>query len=469
MTADSDFVIVANRLPVDAVAGTDGEWVFQPSPGGLVTALRPVMADRGGVWVGWSGNAGTAPAPFHADGMRLHPVALSADDVVEFYEGQSNATIWPLYHDAVEQPTFHRHWREAYRRVNARYARAAADVAAPGATVWVHDYQLQLVPAMLRELRPDLRIGFFLHIPFPPAELFTRMPLREEIMRGLLGADVIGFQAPGGARNFLTLTERLLGLRPQAQQIHHQGRTITVGAFPISIDVAEIGRLAATPTALERARELRQQLGNPRTLMLGVDRLDYTKGILHRLDAYGELLAEGRLDATDTVLVQVATPSRQRVDGYRRLRADVERAVGRINGDHARIGQAVVHYLHRSYLREELVALYLAADVMVVTPLRDGMNLVAKEYVAARTDGAGALVLSEFTGAAAGLPGAHLVNPYDTDALKDTMLRAATEASPGRAVRMASMRHALHANTVADWSQSFLAALSSRPLTRVAA
>jgi trehalose 6-phosphate synthase len=453
------FLVVANRLPVDEFTDEDGNRGWSRSPGGLVSALQPTVRSRGGGWIGWAGGTGQAPEPFFLDGMWLHPVPLSAQELDYYYEGESNATIWPLYHDAVETPEFHRHWRQAYHKVNQRFAEAAAALAAPGAVVWVHDYQLQLVPAMLRQLRPDLRIGFFLHIPFPPVELFMQLPWRTQLMEGLLGADLVGFQRPGGAENFLRLTRTLLGLDPEADHVVVDGRTVTAEAFPISIDVHEMEQLAADPHIQQRAKQLCEELGGHRRLLLGVDRLDYTKGIEHRLKAYRELLAEGRLANREVALVQVATPSRLRVAQYRQLRERVEREVGRINGEYGEVGLAPVHYLFRSYDREELLALYLAADVMLVTPLRDGMNLVAKEYVAARTDNGGALVLSEFTGAAAELPEAFLVNPHDVDGLKEAFMAALEAGSDERGDRMRRMRAHVVAHDVTRWATAFLAAI----------
>jgi trehalose 6-phosphate synthase len=456
------FVVVANRLPVDEVITEQGrEW--RRSPGGLVTAVRPILAGTAeqGTWVGWAGTTGEAPDPFVVDGIRVHPVPLSAVELENYYEGQCNATIWPLYHDAVETPVYHRHWQEAYRAVNLRFAEAADRVAAPGATVWVQDYQLQLVPAMLRARRPDLRIGFFLHIPFPPIELFMQLPQRDEVIRGLLGADLVGFQTPLGAQNFLRLARSRLGLRRRATSIEIDGRWVRVGSFPVSIDVAEIESLVAAPDVLVRADEIRGELGRPKTVILGVDRLDYTKGIQHRLNAYHELLIEGRLDAIDTVLVQVATPSRERVEHYARLRDNVERDVGHINGEFGRVGAPAVHYLHQSYDREELAALYRAADVMAVTPLRDGMNLVAKEYVAARTDLGGTLVLSEFAGAARELRQSYLCNPHDINSIKDALFRAARAERGEAARRMQAMRRYLRDHDGRQWAYSFLTALES--------
>jgi trehalose 6-phosphate synthase len=465
MTAHSSFVVVANRLPVDEVpeeerAGGHQRW--RRSPGGLVTALHPVLVEQNGSWVGWAGSAGPAPQPFSVDGIHLHPVGLSADEVARYYEGMSNSTIWPLYHDAVEPPVFKRRWASAYRDVNARFAEAAAAIAAPDATVWIQDYQLQLVPVMLRAVRPDLKIGFFLHIPFPPVELFMQLPQRAEILRGLLGADLVGFQQRLGAQNFARLAHHILGCSVSAGGvIEHDGRRVKAAAYPISIDVSEIDRLIADPLVAERASQIRTELGEPKTVILGVDRLDYTKGIEHRLKAYRELLSEGRLSVPETVMVQVATPSRERIEHYQALRVKVEREVGRINGDYGRVGVPAVHYLHQSYSRSELAALYRAADVMMVTPLRDGMNLVAKEYVAARADAGGALVLSEFAGAASELRQAFLCNPHDLDAVKDSLLHAVNVDPDEARRRMSTMQRHIRRHDVAHWARSFLSELGS--------
>ncbi len=458
MTQCSSFVVVANRLPVDEVTTPEGR-SWRRSPGGLVTALHPVLAGQHGTWVGWAGGVGDGPEPFELDDIRLHPVPLTAADLENYYEGQSNACIWPLYHDAVETPVYRRRWREAYRTVNARFAEAAAEVAAPGATVWVQDYQLQLVPAMLRERRPDLRIGFFLHIPFPPIELFMQMPLRAEVLRGLLGADLVGFQQRLAAQNFVRLAHHLLGLHYEGSTIEVDGRSVKAAAFPISIDVSEMQAMAASPSVRARAKQIRAELGDPQTILLGVDRLDYTKGIELRLKAFRELLAEGRLTVPETVMVQVATPSRERVEHYQTLRVKVEREVGRINGEFARVGVPAVHYLHQSYSRDELAALYCAADVMMVTPLRDGMNLVAKEYVAARADSGGALVLSEFAGAATELRQAFLCNPHDPDGVKDALMRAVQVDQVEAERRMRIMQRHLRSHDVRHWAKAFLTAL----------
>ncbi|MDQ3732512.1 MAG: trehalose-6-phosphate synthase [Actinomycetota bacterium] len=461
-TDGSDVVIVANRLPVDQVTEADGSTSWQRSPGGLVTALEPFIRRRQGAWVGWSGAAGEAPEPFEDDGIRLLPVPLTADEIRRYYEGFSNASLWPLYHDAVERPQYHRSWWDCYISVNERFATNAAEVAGRNGVVWVHDYQLQLVPQMLRELRPDLRIGFFLHIPFPPQELFMQLPGRRRVVEGLLGADLIGFQRPQGASNFLQLARNLCDLKPSKGTVTVEGRTVRARAFPISIDAKSYDELANSAEVGERAMEIRKELGDPERIILGVDRLDYTKGIGVRLRAFGELLADEKLVAPDTVLVQVATPSRERVQHYISLREEIEQMVGHINGDFGSIAGPAVHYLYQSVPREELAALYRAADVMAVTPYRDGMNLVAKEYVASRGDLGGALVLSEFAGAAAEFKQAYLVNPHDINGVKDALNRALSDPPADRRRRMQVLRRHLFSHDLDHWARSFFDALEGK-------
>ena len=466
----SDFVVVANRLPIDVERLPDGTTTYKRSPGGLVTALEPLLRKRRGAWIGWPGITDGDEDPIIEEDLEMRPVRLSADDVADYYEGFSNAALWPLYHDVIVKPIYHRKWWDAYVDVNRRFAEATAKAAAHGATVWVQDYQLQLVPKMLRMLRPDLTIGFFLHIPFPPIELFMQMPWRTEIIEGLLGADLVGFHLPGGAQNFLILARRLIGantsrgtvgVRSRYGEIQVGFRTVKVGAFPISIDSADLDGKARSRAIRQRAKEIRVELGNPRKILLGVDRLDYTKGINVRLEALLELLDEGRVDAEDTVLVQLATPSRERVESYKVMREDIERQVGHVNGEYGRVGHPVVHYIHQAVPREELIAFFVAADVMLVTPLRDGMNLVAKEYVACRSDLGGALVLSEFTGAAAELRQAYLTNPHHLNGVKDAIEAALVQSPEDGRSRMRAMRRQVLAHDVDRWARSFLDALAS--------
>ncbi|WP_264674000.1 alpha,alpha-trehalose-phosphate synthase (UDP-forming) [Planctomonas psychrotolerans] len=474
--------MLSNRLPVDRVIADDGTASWTHSPGGLVTALEPIMRSNGGAWIGWPGVADHPLEPFDSDGIWIIPVDLTARELEYYYEGFSNDTLWPLYHDVIAQPTYHRDWWDSYVEVNQRFADAAAATAAEGATVWVQDYQLQLVPKMLREQRPDLTIGFFNHIPFPPYGIFAQLPWRTQIVEGLLGADVIGFQRAADAGNFTRAVRRLFGYITrgavvdvpveQAGPLRVPGtkrarnslpatRPVLAKHFPISIDSRSYEELARDPEILERAQQIRRDLGNPKVVMLGVDRLDYTKGIGHRLKAFGELLADGRLRVEDVTLVQVASPSRERVETYRHLRDEIELTVGRINGDFGSISHSAINYLHHGYPREEMVALCLAADVMLVTALRDGMNLVAKEYVATRNTDDGVLVLSEFAGAADELKTALLVNPHDIDGLKDAMVRAVEMPRREQQKRMRAMRKRVFEYDVARWSDSFLSELGT--------
>jgi trehalose 6-phosphate synthase len=422
----------------------------------------PALRVHGGTWVGWPGATDSTDdhgsgLPSDLDGVLLEPVELTGAQYEAYYEGYSNATIWPLYHDAIRPPVFDASWWPSYRAVNERFADEVAAVAAPGATVWVQDYHLQLVPAMLRARRPDVRIAFFLHIPFPPPELFRRLPRRREILEGMLGADLVGFQTRADMRNFARAARMFTGASGRPPTLSHGERSVSIGAFPVAIDHRAIQRLAADERVIARSREIREELGSPDKLLLGVDRLDYTKGIDVRLDALAELLRNGSLKVPEHVFVQIAVPTRGNVDAYADLRDHVERQVGAINGEVATMGTPAVHYLHRSLPMEELVALYLAADVMVVTPLRDGMNLVAKEYVASRLDDSGALVLSEFAGAAHELTAAHLVNPHDICSIE----RAITAAVNGdnEQARMRRLRKVVLQRDVRSWAAEMLAAL----------
>ena len=418
-------VVVANRLPVNPATDAEGNSYWATSPGGLVTALRPVLKSSHGSWVGWPGVAADSPEdeiadgdlPELADGVSLVPVNLSTAEFHTYYEGFANATLWPLYHDLIVHPEFH-------RSGGGRTARSTAGSpgrrgSPPRATVWVQDYQLHLVPGMLREMRPDLKIGFFLHIPFPAPELFRQAPWRWDILQGTLGADVIGLHTPDSAWNFL-YTLRALGADVTFSKVGSgdacgtdgaagtdeegvsyirgarlprrdavagtvrapDGREVKVGVFPISIDSEGVTATASSPETIAASTALRRRVGSPKILFAGVDRLDYTKGIMQRLKALEQLFSRGDLNPDDVCLVQVATPSRERLESYARTREDVERTVSRINGSYGSLGHTVVHYSHANMPFAQLLALYSAADVMLVTPLKDGMNLVAKEYVA---------------------------------------------------------------------------------------
>lgn len=446
-------VVVANRLPVQL--NELGEW--ETSPGGLVSALAPILKDRGGAWVGWPGVPDRDFGEFQVEGIDQVAVRLSAREEDDFYHGFCNGTLWPLYHDGVRPPEFHRHWWGPYVEVNQRFAERTAAVAQPGDLVWIHDYQLQLVPGMLRALRPDVRIGFFLHIPFPPVELFSRLPWRAPLIEGLLGADVVAFQTRSGAQNFAAAARRYGGARGSDwRRLRYDERTVRVDRAPIGIDVASFTALLAQPAVHRVAENLRQRTGNPKRLILGVDRLDYTKGIEVRLKAFQTVLERESLTPEDVQFLQIAVPSREAVPLYQETREEVERLVGQINGENSRAGLPAVHYLYRSLGPEDLVGAYLAGDVMMVTPLRDGMNLVAKEYVACRADETGVLVLSEFAGAAEQLRQALIVNPHDVDNVAATLAEALHMSDSEQRRRMRALRRVVSATDVFDWAENCL-------------
>ncbi len=454
-------VVLANTLPVRHVQTKEGEEQWVTSPGGLVSALHPIVRQAQGAWVGWLGPGAETQGTFVHEGITNVPVPITKSEIAGSYNGFCNRTLWPLYHDAVRQPEYHRDWWAAYISANERFTRMAAQTAGRGAIVWVHDYHLQLVPAMLRTVRPDVRIGFFCHIPFPSVDLFARIPWRRQLLEGLLGADVLGFQTKTGVLNFVRCVQRFTDGQRHEGDIHYHGRDIRTGAFPISIDFAKFDATARLSSVAARADQIRGELGPGRRILLGVDRLDYTKGIDKRLRAFQHLLATDRNARRQIVLVQVAVPSRERIAEYRELRRSVEELVGQINGRFGEVGKTPVQYLRRNLAFEELVAMYRVADVMLVTPYCDGMNLVAKEYAATRYDDTGALVLSEFTGAAAELRTALHVNPHDVDGMAEAMRRA-LDMRPAEATRrMRAMRKVVARHTVHDWANSFMRAMDA--------
>lgn len=447
--AKRSLVVVSHRLPVERCSGRS---VLSP---GLASSLIPILRDRGGAWVG--STSAEQCKQFELDGVRLIPLDLDTEEHFAFYDGFSKTTLWPLYHDVIVRPEFHSAWWNAYRSVNAHFAQAAVDSAALGATVWVHDYHLQLVPEMIRAQRPDVRIGFYSHLPFPPRELFAQLPWRADIVRGLLGANVIGFQQDSDLNNFRSAALHFSDVEPgEIDKV--------LGTFPMSIDACTIRDLAAAATTQLEARQMRMSFGNPEKLLVGIDQLDPAKGIVHRLRAYEELLNEGAIDPKTTALVQIAVPSREGHSSNDELRAEVEQLVGRINGRFSSLGRAAIYYCHRSYSLEQMVSMYLAADTLLATSLRDGMNLVAKEFVAARHGRGGSLVLSEFAGAAAELHQSLLVNPYDIDELKLAVCRAVAITDDEARRRINSMAEIVTDHDARWWVRTFLEALEPADL-----
>ena len=462
-------VLVANRAPIRQ---TDSGWA--PSLGGLASALLPVLEARGGAWVAMQPPGEDTPLsqtyPPDAPAFTVRRVPLDEPEYEAFYQGMANRVLWPLSHYLVEHVEPDRTFRDAYRAVNRRFAHAALDVARQSGdaapTFWVQDYHMMLVPETLRAGMPDARIGFFWHVPWPASEVFRILPSARALLRGLLGSDLLGFHTAGDAENFRESARDLLGATVEGETILWEGRRVRAEAHPIGIDVARFEGLAMAPAAEAAAVEVHEDLGGVQ-IVLGVDRLDYTKGLLLRMEAFERFLEKYPERHGAVSLLQVATPSRTGVPAYDRLKRDMDEAAGRINGRFARGAWAPVRYRYQSFDHAELAAFYRAADVAFVTPLRDGMNLVAHEYaavsaVAAEAGGRpGALVLSELTGAADYLDGALLVNPYDADGMAQSLARALDLPEADRRDRLGRMRKTVRDLDVHVWARRFLESLGA--------
>ncbi|MCC7121129.1 MAG: trehalose-6-phosphate synthase [Gammaproteobacteria bacterium] len=462
-------IVVSNRLPY--VIQRDGErYQALPGSGGLIAALLPVLRGMGGAWIGWSGMAGEDPGVQQAldeagDGLfSMHAIALSQEEVDQFYHGFANEIIWPLFHDLASLCNFVPAYWQSYLQVNRRYARAVADQAGGESFVWVHDYQLMHVGAELRRLGHTGPVAYFLHIPFPSIDLFLQLPWRRAIVRALADYDLLGFQTLRDRRNFLQCLQALIpeaavSGRGQVVDVRIGERRLRVGHFPIGIDYAGVAGAAASEPVAERVRELHKLLPD-RTLILGIDRLDYTKGIPLRLHAFRNALERYPELRAKVTLIQVVVPSREPIPSYHDLRLQIEQIIGRINGEFTAPGNWVpIHYVFRSLDHLDLSAYYRAAGIALVTPLKDGMNLVAKEYCAASIEEDCVLILSEFAGAAAQLRGgALLVNPYDIEGMADAIVRAVRMERPERLRRMRKMRRDTQRRDVFWWVDSFLKA-----------
>ncbi|MFH0811185.1 MAG: trehalose-6-phosphate synthase [Pseudomonadota bacterium] len=457
-------VVVSNRLPGPAAIG-----------GGLITALDPVLREYRGRWVGWDGGCaqGWKPPPAGL-GYRLDPVSLRDKEVEHYYHGFSNRTLWPLLHSLVGRTEIrHNFWR-AYEAVNERFAAAVLAGCAPADLIWVHDYHLMLLPRLLREKGHAGPISWFLHTPFPPYEVFRILPWRRQLLEGLLGADVLAFQTRGYCQSFLECAGNVLNCPVEEDAIQFDGRWIKIHPAPISIDTAYFEQLGQRTVGGARLKRLTRHLEGCQ-VVLGVDRLDYTKGIHERLAAVERLLEEHPEHCQRVVFIQVAVPSRTRLAGYRNMKRQIDEKVGQINGRFTDGSWLPVRYLYRCMPPETLGAYYALADVALVTPLRDGMNLVAKEYVACHSEEGGALVLSELAGAAEELRGAISVNPYDIDGVAAALHRALAMDPAEKRRRMAAMKSYLRRHDVSAWAAGLVsemeahvpeAALWSPPGTR---
>lgn len=472
MKPAGDMILVSNRLPITTESGPEGP-VLKPSSGGLVTALRPVLKTRRGYWIGWPGDGPEdqiqrlLAKDRTTSQVHLVPVSLTAAERKGFYAGFSNEIVWPLFHDLQSRCNFDPTYWEAYMHVNRKFADAVARVARPDSLVWIHDYHLILVGGFLRERAIRARLGFFLHIPFPPLDIFEKLPWRSEILRALFAYDVVGFQTPRDQRNFLGCVRHFLpevGLHREDDQVRAEcgGRSTLIRSFPIGIDYEEFANHAAQPEIADRAAQIRQDM-HGRRIVLGVDRLDYTKGVPERLRAFRHLFSTFPHLRRQLSLVQIVVPSREHIPKYRELKLEIETLVSQINGQYGDPGWMPVHYIHRSLERPELVALYRAADIALITPLKDGMNLVAKEFCAAQAGDQGVLVLSEFAGAAEQLRnGAVLVNPYDIQCVAEALQQACVMEAGERVARMRKLRRRVSNENVFRWCERFCSYLESQ-------
>ncbi|MEE3332060.1 MAG: bifunctional alpha,alpha-trehalose-phosphate synthase (UDP-forming)/trehalose-phosphatase [Myxococcota bacterium] len=452
-------VIASNRLPFTLKRGSDGALASRPSAGGLVAALEPVLRRRGGTWVGWPGieisEGVELPGPELP--YRVRPVALADEEVQGYYDGFSNGTIWPLFHSMPQRARFEPDDFAAYVAVNEKFATAIASEQDKAELVWIHDYHLMVAGEPLRQLVPDAHLAFFLHIPFPPYDLFRLLPWDRELLRGMLACDLIGFHVEGYAANFLDCVERLLGARVdrEALVVHHGDRAVQIDVFPIGIDFSDFeSRAAAAPMLPETERE---------RIVLGVDRLDYTKGIPERIRAFERLLELHPEHQGNVALIQLAVPSRGEVHEYQALKREIDELVGQVNGRFSTARWSPIRYLHRSVPKDRLAGLYRDADVAIVTPLRDGMNLVAKEYVASQVADPGVLILSKLAGAAETMREALVVNPYHLDEVAATIHTSLEMDADGRRERMEALRQRERREDVHDWVQSFLQAGTRDP------
>jgi trehalose 6-phosphate synthase/phosphatase len=461
-------VVVSNRLPVRLVE-SDGQWDVIPSSGGLVTALKPVLDGRGGAWIGWPGVEGEQAweaLDEHETGHKLVPVSLSQEEINDYYHGFSNEVLWPLFHDLSSRCNFDPRYWPVYQRVNRRFAKTVVLSTHFDDYIWVQDYHLMLCGALLREMGVQRRIGFFLHIPFPPLDMFLKLPWRNELLEGLLAYDLVGFQTARDKRHFIQCVRalrretRLADGHRSVSTLSIGERDMRVGAFPIGIDFESFAQEASSKPVSDGAWYIHEQQPH-RQLLLGVDRLDYTKGLPARISAIGAMLERHPEMRGKCTFIQVVVPSRTSVPEYQQLRSEVERRVGEVNGRFTTAGWTPIHYIYRSLDRTELLSYYRTSEVALITPLKDGMNLVAKEYCACSLE-RGVLVLSEFAGAAAQLHKyALLVNPNDQQGLADTIHRALTMDEKERRERMRGLRRSIARHNVFWWVSQFLRAAFS--------
>ncbi|WP_156840353.1 alpha,alpha-trehalose-phosphate synthase (UDP-forming) [Novosphingobium aquimarinum] len=457
----SRLIVVSNRVSAPKAMGAKG------AQGGLAVALSAALGDYGGIWFGWSGQE-TDTFTGHLDmqrnqGVTTATIDLEPQDVDEYYNGYANRTLWPLFHYRIDLTEYDRNFGEGYERVNARFADSVGPLIEPGDLVWIQDYHLLPLASLLRGKGLKNRIGLFLHTPWPPTRLLVTLPFHERLVTSMLACDLIGFQTSEWLESFLHYIDKELGLPVSPDgEIEYEGRTIQARAFPIGIDYADFTAGAKSPEAEASYQKLRQSTRG-RKVLIGVDRLDYSKGLGERLDSFGRFLTDNPEMAKDVVLLQIAPPSRGDVASYQQIREDLERKAGHINGAHADVAWVPIRYVNRGYPRTELAGFYRAADIGLVTPLRDGMNLVAKEYVAAQNpEDPGVLILSRFAGAALQMPDAVLVNPMSSEEVSIAIKYALDMSKEERIERHTKLLASVRDSNVENWTRDFIADLSGR-------
>lgn len=456
------FVVVSNRLPV-SVKKVDGKLKYERSNGGLATAMESLGSEHPDMlWIGWPGIASDeltdrdkADITTHLQGLGCMPVFLTSEQVDKFYNGYANDTIWPLFHYFHSLATFDADFWEAYKQVNQVYEDVVAKHATSSALIWVHDYHLMLLPKLLRKDLPHANIGFFLHIPFPSYEIFRLLPNRSEILTGLLGADLVGFHTYDYARHFLSSVLRILGSETTHGTVVVGERTILTDAFPIGIDYEKFTLALDDPETKQEIERVKSHYKNQK-IVLSVDRLDYSKGIINRLRAFEQFLRDNPQHRQKVTLMVVAVPSRTEIDAYKDLRVELETAIAHVNGEYGTVDWVPVTYQFKNLPFSQIVALYACSDIALVTPIRDGMNLVAKEYVACRRDKNGVLILSEMTGAVDELPEALSINPNDKNSIASALNRALDMKQSEQTDRMQSMQRRLSQYTVKRWASDFV-------------
>ena len=455
--------IISNRLPVKAVH-RDGAYLFTRSEGGLATGLHALHTRYEKHWIGWPGvdvetDEDRRSIREELAKMNFHPIFLTPEQIANYYEGYSNSTIWPLCHYFFAFTRYRKDFWEAYRKVNALFCEEILRRIEPDDIVWVQDYQLMLLPGLLREHRPALRIGYFHHIPFPSYELFRILPERADILRGVLGADLVAFHTHDYMRHFIGTAERVLHIDFRLDETQIGNRCVRVDALPMGIDYAAFHGISSNAGAQPLIAKTREQFGD-RKLILSVDRLDYSKGILHRLRGFGSFLERYPEYRGQATLAMVIVPSRDRVNSYADLKTEIDKEIGAINGRYSTMEWTPVRYFYHGFSFEELAAMYYVADVALVTPLRDGMNLVAKEYVAVKNDNPGVLILSEMAGAAVELADALPINPNDTEQIAAAIHRALTMPVEEQLRRIERMQAVVSTQTVNKWAADFMKELA---------